>query len=94
MPFFGARLQTYSCAKTGHPGLHPSLNGATKRMQQLASSVEWHMREGWQELMFAETGQAAKATRNPVALAQLSDATQHKAEAHVLPSGMLTPAEN
>ncbi|MDR2012978.1 MAG: hypothetical protein LBQ20_08045 [Rhodanobacter sp.] len=31
--------------------------------------VEWHMREAWCELMFADVDQAAKATRDPVALA-------------------------
>jgi transposase len=33
----------------------------------LACHVEWHMREAWRELMFADTDQAAKATRDPVA---------------------------
>jgi transposase len=33
----------------------------------LAYYVEWHMREAWRELMFADPDQAAKATRDPVA---------------------------
>jgi transposase len=38
----------------------------------LAYYVEWHMREAWRELMFADTEQAAKATRDPVAPAKRS----------------------
>jgi transposase len=45
----------------------------------LAFYVEWHMREAWRELMFADTDQAAKATRDPVAPAQRSKAAQLKA---------------
>jgi transposase len=45
----------------------------------LAFYVEWHMREAWRELMFADTDQAAKATRDPVAPAKRSSAAQRKA---------------
>ena len=38
----------------------------------LAYYVEWHMREAWRELMFADPDQAAKAVRDPVAPAQRS----------------------
>lgn len=38
----------------------------------LAYYVEWHMREAWRELMFADTEQPAKATRDPVAPAKRS----------------------
>jgi transposase len=38
----------------------------------LAYYVEWHLREAWRELMFADTEQSAKATRDPVAPAQRS----------------------
>jgi transposase len=44
----------------------------------LAYYVEWHMREAWRELMFADTDQAAKATRDPVAPAQRSQAALEK----------------
>jgi len=47
----------------------------------LAFYVEWHMRETWRELMFADTDQAAKATRDPVAPAKRSASAQRKAEA-------------
>lgn len=44
----------------------------------LAYYVEWHMREAWRELMFADTEQAAKASRDPVAPARRSDAALKK----------------
>jgi transposase len=50
----------------------------------LAFYVEWHMREAWRELMFADTDQAAKATRDPVAPAQRSVSAQHKAASKLL----------
>jgi transposase len=45
----------------------------------LAYYVEWHMREAWRELMFADTDQQAKATRDPVAPARRSKAALAKA---------------
>src|SRR4030095_3998483 len=39
----------------------------------LAWYVEWHMREAWRELTFADDDQAAKQTRDPVAPARRSD---------------------
>jgi len=53
----------------------------------LAYYVEWHMREAWRELMFADADQAAKATRDPVAPAQRSDAARDKVARHVLDDG-------
>jgi transposase len=53
----------------------------------LAYYVEWHMREAWRELMFADTEREAQATRDPVAPAQRSPSAQHKASTHVLTSG-------
>ena len=44
----------------------------------LAYYVEWHMREAWRELMFADEDQAAKATRDPVAPARRSAAAEKK----------------
>jgi transposase len=58
----------------------------------LAYYVEWHMREAWRELMFADTDQAAKATRDPVAPAKRSKAAQAKAASHTLDDG--TPAHS
>jgi len=45
----------------------------------LAYYVEWHMREAWRELMFADPEQQAKATRDPVAPAKRSAAASAKA---------------
>ena len=44
----------------------------------LAYYVEWHMREAWRELMFADPDQAAKTTRHPVAPAKRSPAALAK----------------
>jgi transposase len=53
----------------------------------LAYYVEWHMREAWRELMFADTEQGAKATRDPVAPARRSKAALVKAARHTLDDG-------
>jgi hypothetical protein len=58
----------------------------------LAYYVEWHLREAWRELMFADTEQQAKATRDPVAPAQRSPAALTKVAAHTLDDG--TPAHS
>jgi transposase len=50
----------------------------------LAFYVEWHMREAWREPMFADTDQAAKATRDPVAPAKRSASAQRKAASKVI----------
>ncbi|MDR2011719.1 MAG: IS1634 family transposase [Rhodanobacter sp.] len=56
-------------------------------MCMLAYYVEWHMREAWRELMFADTDQAAKATRDPVAPAQRSKAAHTKVNRRALEDG-------
>jgi len=53
----------------------------------LAYYVEWHMREAWRELMFADTDQRAKATRDPVAKALRSKAALAKVARHALDDG-------
>jgi transposase len=53
----------------------------------LAYYVEWHMREAWRELMFADTEQAAKATRDPVAPAKRSAKALSKVASHELDNG-------
>jgi transposase len=58
----------------------------------LAYYVEWHMREAWRELMFADTDIQAKAKRDPVAPAKRSQAAQDKASSHTLMDG--TPAHS
>lgn len=53
----------------------------------LAYYVEWHMREAWRELMFADTDQAAKATRDPVAPAQRSQPALDKLARRTMADG-------
>ena len=53
----------------------------------LAYYVEWHMREAWRELMFADEDQASKLIRDPVAPAQRSDAAMKKVQRHTLDDG-------
>ena len=58
----------------------------------LAYYVEWYLREAWRELLFADTEQAAKATRDPVAPAQRSASAQRKVTTRRLDDG--TPAHS
>ena len=58
----------------------------------LAYYVEWHMREAWRALLFADEDRAAKATRDPVAPAMRSQQAAHKAHTHTLSDG--TPAHS
>src|ERR1700719_4102640 len=53
----------------------------------LAYYVEWHMREAWRELMFADDEQTAKKPRDPVAPAKRSDAILHKINRRRLDDG-------
>ena len=58
----------------------------------LAYYVEWHMREAWRTLLFADEDQATKAMRDPVAPAKRSKAAERKARSHTLSDG--TPAHS
>ena len=53
----------------------------------LAFSIELHMREARRELMFSDTDQAAKATRDSVAPAKRSASAQRKAASKLLDDG-------
>jgi hypothetical protein len=53
----------------------------------LAYYVEWHMRQAWAPLLFADEDQEAKAERDPVAPARRSDAAEQKARTHRLEDG-------
>jgi hypothetical protein len=53
----------------------------------LAYYVEWHLREAWAPLMFADTDRQAKATRDPVAPATRSQAALAKVERRRLEDG-------
>ena len=56
----------------------------------LAYYVEWHMREAWRELMFADPDQDANKTRDPVAPAKRSEAAEIKATSRQLRDGTPT----
>ena len=56
----------------------------------LAYYVEWHMRDAWRGLLFADEVQSAKTVRAPVAPARRSPGAQRKASTHTLTDG--TPA--
>jgi transposase len=58
----------------------------------LAYYVEWHLREAWRPLLFADEDQAAKADRDPVARAQRSEGAMQKVLTHTLSDG--TPAHS
>ena len=58
----------------------------------LAYYVEWHMREAWRSILFADEDLEAKATPDPVAPAKRSDEAEAKAENKKLPDG--TPAHS
>jgi transposase len=53
----------------------------------LAYYVEWHLREAWRPLLFADEDQAAKLTRDPVAPAKRSAAALRKVHTKVLDDG-------
>jgi transposase len=58
----------------------------------LAYYVEWHLREAWRELLFADTEIQAKQARDPVAPATRSVKAERKATTHQLEDG--TPAHS
>ena len=58
----------------------------------LAYYVEWHMREAWRALLFADEDLEAKAKRDPVAPARRSAEAEQKAATHTLEDG--TPAHS
>ena len=70
--------------------IHHHLEGRVRShifLCMLAYYVEWHMREAWRELIFADEDQAAKASRDPVAPARRSEAAMKKACSHTLDDG-------
>jgi transposase len=56
----------------------------------LAYYVEWHMREAWREIMFADEDQHAKQTRDPVAPARRSAKALRKVHTRHLDDGSPT----
>jgi transposase len=75
--------------------IHHHLEGRVRAhifLCMLAYYVEWHMREAWRELMFADEDQAAKFVRDPVAPAKRSNAAMKKVYSRTLEDG--TPAHS
>jgi transposase len=73
--------------------IHHHLEGRVRShifLCMLAYYVEWHMRQAWKELMFADEDQAAKQVRDPVAPAKRSEAALKKAQTHTLEDGSPT----
>lgn len=70
--------------------IHHRLGGRVRAhifLCMLAYYVEWHMREAWRPLLFADEDQAAKQTRDPVAPAQRSAAALRKVHTKVVADG-------
>ena len=70
--------------------IHHHLEGRVRShifLCMLAYYVEWHMRQAWRGLMFADEDQAAKVTRDPVAPARRSDAALKKVARRTLEDG-------
>jgi transposase len=53
----------------------------------LSYYVEWHMREAWRELLFADEDLKRKVRRDPVAAATRSEAALNKVATHTLDDG-------
>jgi transposase len=53
----------------------------------LAYYLEWHMREAWRELLFADEDLKRKTRRDPVAAARRSEAALNKVATHTLDDG-------
>ena len=70
--------------------IHHRLEGRVRAhifLCMLAYYVEWHMREAWRELMFAEEDLKRKKHRDPVAAAERSEAALDKVAARKLKDG-------
>jgi len=70
--------------------IHHYLEGRVRAhifLCMLAYYVEWHMRDAWRELMFADEDQAAKRVRDPVAPATRSDEAMKKVLTRTLEDG-------
>ena len=70
--------------------IHHHLEGRVRAhifLCMLAYYVEWHMREAWRELMFADEDLERKKHRDPVAAAQRSEAALEKVATHTLKDG-------
>jgi len=70
--------------------IHHHLEGRVRShifLCMLAYYVEWHLREAWRELMFADEDLQAKKHRDPVAAAKRSEACLEKVATRTLKDG-------
>ncbi len=70
--------------------IHHHLEGRVRAhifLCMLAYYVEWHMREAWRELMFADEDLERKKHRDPVAAAERSEAALEKVATRILKDG-------
>jgi transposase len=70
--------------------IHHHLEGRVRAhifLCMLAYYLEWHMREAWRELMFADEDLERKKHRDPVAAAERSEAALEKAASRTLKDG-------
>ena len=70
--------------------IHHHLEGRVRAhifLCMLAYYVEWHMRQAWATLMFADCDQESKLTRDPVAPAKRSQAAMEKVNSRTLDDG-------
>ena len=70
--------------------IHHHLEGRVRAhifLCMLAYYVEWHMREAWREMMFADEDLERKKHRDPVAAAERSQAALEKVAARALKDG-------
>ena len=75
--------------------IHHRLEGRVRShifLCMLAYYVQWHMRQAWAPLMFADEDQAAKLTRDPVAPAKRSAPAMKKVLSRTQEDG--TPAHS
>ncbi len=73
--------------------IHHRLEGRVRAhifLCMLAYYVEWHMRQAWAPVMFADEDQAAKLVRDPVAPAKRSEAAMKKVNSRTLDDGTPT----
>jgi len=85
--------RAFRTLKTIHLKVRPIRHHLERRVRahifliMLALYVEWHMFEAWRPLTFADEDQEAKATRDPVAPAQRSQAALRKVHSKTLEDG-------
>jgi len=85
--------RAFRCLKTVDLQVRPIHHRLADRVRShiflcmLAYYVEWHMREAWRPLQFADEDQQAKKHRDPVAPAKRSAQAERKALTHTLPDG-------